>query len=122
MSAENGSSLSQKLLEITKQMLTTGKPFSIRLSISGFTFSASSKTKESPDQDDKRKKYKSPSQKNRDSLRKQEFLKQKSDPPKSTEDPETSFTFKCNQCDYTNTKKRGLDTYMRQKHKDATSN
>ena len=120
MSAENLNSLSQQLLEITKQMLNSGKPFSIRLSMSGFTYSASSHIKETPDQYAKNKKYKSPSHTNCDYLRKQKFLRQKLDPQQCTEDSETDLTFKCDHCDYTNAKKRGLDTDMRQKHKDAS--
>ena len=117
MSAENGNSLSQHLL--TKQMLNSDKPFLIRLSMSAFTYSASSHIKETPDQDAKNRKYKSPSQRNRDSLRRQKFLRQKLDPQKYTEDSETYLMFKRDHCDYTNTNKRGLDNHMRQKHKDT---
>ena len=120
MSAENETSLSKQLLEITKQMLTTGKPFSIRLSMPCFNYSASSQIKETPDQDAKQKKYKSPSQRNRDSLRKEKFLKQKLNPPTgpaAQAKDEDSVDFKCDQCNYVSTTDKGLQIHIGKKHK-----
>ena len=54
---------------------------------------------------------------NRDFVRKQNFLKKKLELPISAETSDLPVTFPCDQCDYTNTKKRGLDTHVRQKHK-----
>ena len=82
-----------------------------------FNFFASSKLKESPDHDAKKRRKKSASQTKRDFTRKQNFLKQKLDVPNSPETSENPELFSCDHYDYKNSKKRGLDTHMRQKHK-----
>ena len=130
MLGENEASLTQQLLDITRKMLKTGSSFSLKLSISNFNFSASS-TKEDILSDVKKKKYKSPSQKKRDYVRKQNYLKQKLEVPNSkdesekpdimdalkmTKNPVTHDRFKCEQCGEKLDTKNCLTTHMISKH------
>ena len=117
MSEENVISLSQQLMDLTKQMLNSGNSFSLSLSMTDFKFSASSKIKKSPDHDARKRKNKSASQKKRDFNRKQHFLNKKLDVPNSPESSEKPELFSCEHCDYKNSKKQGLDTHMQKKHK-----
>ena len=110
-------SLAQQLLELTQKMLNNGQTFSINLKMTNFNFYASTKDKESPNQEVKKVKHKSPSQKKRDFLRKQIFQKKKLECPSSPKHSEKQDMFTCEHCDYKNIKKRGLDTHVRQKHK-----
>ena len=116
MSREIETSLPQQLLDITKQMLNSGKPFSLTLSMENFNFSASSNTMEAPWNVVKKKKYKSPSQKNRDHIRKQNFLKHKLENPITKDNSEQPMMLSCDHCEHKNSKKQGLDTHVRMKH------
>ena len=117
MAHEEQTSVAQQLLELTQQMLNTGKTFSISLSMTNFNFSSSSQDKESPFQEVKKIRYKSRTQKKRDLIRKQNFLTNKLEPQLLLENSEKQTMFACEHCDYRNIKKRGLDTHVRQKHK-----
>ena len=117
MTDEDQTSIAQHLLELTQQMLNTGKSFSISLSMTNFSFSSSSQDKESPCQEVKKMQYKSPRQRKRDLIRKQNFIRKKLESPSLQINSEKQTMFDCEYCDYKNIKKRGLDTHVRQKHK-----
>ena len=112
MSVENETSLSQQLVDITKQMLDTGHSFSLKLSMLNFNFSVTSTNKETPTTAIKKKKCKSPRQKKRDHTRKQIYLQKKEEIPsfedsfenpavieKPSKKPVTHDRFKCEQCE-----------------------
>ena len=135
MDEENKASLAQQLLDITKQMLNTGKPFSIIVSMTNFSFSANSQAMETPVQDFK-KKYKSPSQRKHDLDRKQTFMKHKldssnsalqlpspgsqatpGDQPPASEAPIYNLTIsKCEECEYQCTTTEDLHTQVKKHH------
>ena len=85
MSGEGENNIPQQLLDITKQMLNSGYSFSLKLSMPNLNFSASSTKKETPTSDVKKIKYKSPSQRQRNNIRKQNYLQKKMEIP-DTED------------------------------------
>ena len=132
MAGENEDSLTQQLLDITRKMLKTGNSFSLNLSIPNFNFSASSSKKKTPSGATKKTKYKSPSQKKRDYLRKQIYLKQKLDVPRSKDSSEKSEVteekdtqkhvthdrFKCEQCGEKLDNQNYLTNHMIRKHKE----
>ena len=113
-------------------MLKTVNSFSLNLSIPNFNFSASSSKKETPSVATKKTKYKSPSQKKRDYLRKQIYLKQKLDVPKSKDSSEKSEVteekdtqkhvthdrFKCEQCGEKLDNQNYITNHMISKHKE----
>jgi hypothetical protein len=94
--------LTKQLLEITKSMLEAGKNFHLSLTIkdekSDFKFSTGSQNKVNPSLPKKKKsKYKSPSQKKRDTIRKQKYLETPSQAKSET--PEL-IRFDCEICGF----------------------
>ena len=77
MAGETEASLTQQLLDITRLMLNSGNCFTLRLTTSSIDFTASSNKKETPSDAQKKTKYKSPSQKQKNYTRKQNYLNQK---------------------------------------------
>ena len=118
MTQDQQASLTQQLLDLTKQMLEYGISFSLSVTMDNFNFSASSQKMEQPFLTVKKKTHKSPSQKKRDQIRKKKFIEKKLGHSNSdnTSEPEETL-FSCESCDYVNSKKRGLDAHIRQKHK-----
>ena len=91
------------------------KSLSLSVTMENFNFSASSQKMEQPfSMTGKKTKYKSPSQKKCDQIRKKKFLEKKLEQSNSenTSKPEATL-FSCESCDYVNTKKRGLEAHIR---------
>ena len=122
----SGEALASQCLALCQTLASQGQAFTININIHNiFTFSMESKENIPANQGKDKKK--SPSTIRRDLLRRQKFLKSKTDqvqtarldvPAASSEPVTTSITFKCDHCDFIGESKSLVDKHMETIHKE----
>ena len=104
--------LTTLLLELSKQLANSNKSLYIIVKTETFNFTCSSNERNIPPNYVKRIKKKSPSQKNRDFLRRRTFLEKKINQIESNAD-----IFECNQRDFKNSSENELKVHIEKQHK-----
>ena len=102
--------LTSQLIELTKQLANSSKSFHLNLKTKDINFSCSSHDRNLPSMTSTRTKRKSPSQKNRDFLRRNTFLKKKMELPNS----DNNFT--CELCEFSAKSRIQLNIHMVKEH------
>ena len=114
--------LATQLLELSKQLASSGKSFKLTLNMKHISFTCSSQGSDLPANTTKRIKKKSPSTKNRDSLRRNTFLEKKMEQTNnmsnSPEETKSTTSFPCDLCDFSATSRKDLNIHMVNQHKD----
>ena len=102
--------LTSQLLELSKQLASSSQSFHLTLKTKDFNFTCSSHDRNLPSKTPKGTKKKSPSQKNRDWIRRNTFLKKKLEQTKS----ENCFT--CELCEFLAESRKQLNIHMVKEH------